>query len=158
MYCCRQLNICFGLSNPESDCSDYLPPGPDSLPTITSDFYLVPILYHASQFSNHCFGQDVNLAPINRNLVTAYRLHVSYFDSVFLILERRCALGNVNSEIFRWVLRGYVVLLAHTKYVFSSLLSFPMHSSLRVYRIPFFSRALRETYQIGATSRFCLPH
>lgn len=34
-------------------------------------FYLVPILYHASQFSNHCFGHDVNLAPISWNLVMA---------------------------------------------------------------------------------------
>lgn len=44
-------------------------------------FYRAPILYHASQFSNHCFGHDVNLAPINRNLVMAYRLQIYYFDA-----------------------------------------------------------------------------
>lgn len=36
LECCRQLNICFSMSNLESDCSAYLPPGLDSLPTITS--------------------------------------------------------------------------------------------------------------------------
>lgn len=80
------------MSNLESD---YLPSRLDSLPNITSDFYLVPILYHASQFPNHCFEHDVNLASINKNLVTANCLHthiyIYYFNSASGIVERHRA-------------------------------------------------------------------
>lgn len=53
LRCCHQLNICFGMSNLESDCSDYLPLGLDSLPNITSDctLYLSCIVHHSSQIT-----------------------------------------------------------------------------------------------------------
>ena len=38
LSCSHSHNICFGMSNLESDGADYLPLGLDSLPNITSDF------------------------------------------------------------------------------------------------------------------------
>lgn len=85
-------------------------------------------MYHASQFSNHCFGHDVNLAPINRNLVTAHRLHICitlipFRDSWKTPCRRKSSKWGIQNYYGRFFM-GYGVLLAR-KCVFSSPLRSP---------------------------------
>lgn len=99
-------------------------------------FYLVPILYHASQFSNHCFGHDVNLAPINRNLVTAYRLHIYYFVPLSGFWK-----DTVPQEIKQMGIQNYysefigVWCIINTWMCVFIPVKFPKHSNLSVYSI-----------------------
>lgn len=121
-------------------------------------FYLVPILYHASQFSNHCFGHDVNLAPINRNLVTAYRLHVFYLASVSGFWK-----DTVPQETKQTGIQNYYGMFNRVWGIISTWMcvfitvKFSLHRSLRVYSVSFILESW-ETYQISATSIFCLHH
>lgn len=94
--CCRQLEHLLGSGAPRP------PLTPRALHHICFSFfivlffkkkknfflYLLLIPSHASPSSNHCFGHDVNLAPISRDLVTAGRLHVR---SLFGFRKRKTA-------------------------------------------------------------------
>lgn len=151
LCCCRKLNICFWHEQPGLR----LFPLPKAWLTMCHYVtrYLASLLYHASLlFSNHPFGNDVNLAPIETNLVTAYHLHVYYFDSDSG--EARCRRNTkLKKKKKKWIQNyygfiGYGVLLAH-KWVLSSLLSFS-HRAAEEFMV-FRSWSLRN--QIGATSR-----
>lgn len=126
LYCCRQLNICFGMSNLESDCSDSLPPGLDSLPTITSDFtyYLSCIMHHSSQIT--VLGTMLTWHPSTEILsqLTACIciILILFLDSGKTLCRRKSS--KWEFKIITVGFMGYCVLLAH-KCVFSSLLSFP---------------------------------
>lgn len=135
LYCCRQSNICFGMSNLESDCSDYLPLRLDSLSTITSDFtyYLSCIMHHSSQIT--VLGTMLTWHPsteiLSRLTACIYIILILFLDSGKDTVPQETGIQNDYGGF-----KGYGVLLAH-KYVFSSLLSFPTQSSWRVYGIPF---------------------
>lgn len=98
LYCCRQLNICFGMSNQESDCSDYLPLGLDSLSTITSDFtYLSCIMHHSLQIT--VLGTMLTWHPSTGILSQLTRLHIIlilFLDSGKTLCHRKSRKWEFN--------------------------------------------------------------
>lgn len=140
LYCCRQLNICFGMSNLESDCSDYLPPGLDSLPAITSDFtyYLSCIMHHSSQIT--VLGTMLTWHPSTG--ILSWLTACIYI--IFLILFQDSGKTLCRRKSNEWELKiiavgfmGYCVLLAH-KCVVVPLLSFPYRAAQEFIAFPSF--------------------
>lgn len=127
LCCCRQLNICFGMSNLESDCSDYLPPGLDSLPTITSDFtsYLSCIMHHSSQIT--VLGKMLTWHP-STEILSWLAACICIILILLLDSGKTPCLRKSSKWEFKIITVGCIggggVLLAH-KCVFSSPLSFP---------------------------------